>query len=129
MILENAENVITRGMDINVLVNIVFVLFPERDYFAFHCCYSLSMCPVKKPRQNLLDDAGAFFGLVYTFEVGLLTTGAPDAGFKRQSSFFPVNPGIYAIAIGKWAVFGGQKNAGIWAKLANHSRFLPEIRR
>ena len=88
--------------------------------------------PWKKPRQNPLDDAGAsplWVGLHRRFEVGLLTTGAPDAGFKRQSSFFPVNPDTYAIAIGKWAVFGDQKNAGIWGKIANHSRFLPEMRR
>ena len=40
---------------------------------------------------------------------------------------FPVNPGTYAIAIGKWAVFGDQKTAGIRGKIANQSGFLPEM--
>ena len=77
---------------------------------------------VEKPRQNLLDNAGAFFGSVCT---GLVHRQPcqPGRTKNRISIFFSGKPDTYAIASGKWVVFRGRKNAEKWAKLSNHFDF------
>ncbi|MCY4033541.1 MAG: hypothetical protein OXF19_05865, partial [Hyphomicrobiales bacterium] len=73
-----------------------------------------------------MDDAGAFFGFGLHTGLAYRQPIAPDAGKGRYSSFLSGKPDTYAIAIGKWAVFGGGKTAGIRGKIANRSGFLPE---
>ena len=78
----------------------------------------------KTPRQITWKCRGALW--VGLHEVGLLTRGHQTPDSNGNQGLFPEKPETYAIAIGKWEVFGDLQTAGIRRNFANQAGLQAE---